>query len=92
MTDANLQVAQLTHRMVEDAIAAPRPLIYPFVRNYLADRPYTLVYAQEIVDASDGYFTLAGVGAVMGDLHDHGLVTTSGVSGTAGRRAVWDIG
>ena len=71
-------------------LAAPdRPLIYPFVREYLSTRS-GWVYAQEVVDASAGFFTLTGVGAVMGDLHDQGLVTTIGIAGEANRRAKWD--
>jgi len=91
IADRMLRNAVEVIERVERIIADPNhPAIYPFVASYLSDRPGVWVYAQEIVTASDDHFTLSGVGAVMGDLHDQGLVTTIGIAGEANRRAKWD--
>ena len=91
MSDTNLHGIELTHALLQSALdAPPKPLLYPFVRGYLSARPFQWIYAQEIVNASDGHFTLRGVGAAMGSLHDEGHVTTIGIAGQENRRAKWD--
>lgn len=79
--------------LVGAIIASPdRPAIYPFVREYLSARPFQWITAQEVVAASGDFFTVGGVGAAMGSLHDEGLVTTLGVVGQGSRRAKWNVG